>query len=134
MAQWLDDNDLIPDRVVSSAAVRARQTAEYVKRGLSLDESTVRFVDELYLASADLWLEELRQQDADRVLIVGHNPGFDDLVEGLAADPIVLTADGKLMTTAAIAHLVFDAGEWADIRRGTAKLVALARPRELEKL
>ncbi|NNE94870.1 MAG: histidine phosphatase family protein, partial [Acidimicrobiales bacterium] len=57
MAQWLDDNDLPPDRILSSSAVRARQTADFVIEHFGLTENEVTFSDELYLAGSDTWLD-----------------------------------------------------------------------------
>lgn len=130
MAEWLHERDLIPDRVVSSAAVRARQTAEHVERGLALEPSAIEFVEDLYLASSERWMEELRVQHENHVLIVGHNPGFDDLVETLSGRAVATNADGKLMTTAAVAHFEFE-GPWEEIDVGTCRLLQLVRPREL---
>lgn len=130
MAQWLDDNDLKPDRVLSSAAVRARRTAGYVIEYFDMADADTEFSDELYLADADTWLDALADQSADRILICGHNPGLDWLVDTLSRVPPTPTADGKLMTTAAIAHLVFDTS-WAKLGPGSADLQHLVRPRDL---
>ena len=130
MASWLVDNDLVPDQIVSSPAVRARSTAMAVVYGCGVDRRFIEFVDELYLADAFTWLQVLAQQTADRVLVCGHNPGLDDLVDHLAAVPAELSASGKLMTTAAIAHFQFDSG-WSDLGQGAGELVALVRPREI---
>lgn len=131
MALWLQDEQIVPDRVLSSSAVRARTTAMAVVYGCSIDRSVVDFDDELYLADAFTWLQKLATQTCQRLLICGHNPGLDDLVDFLVSGPVPLSASGKLMTTAAIAHLRFDGG-WGDIDHGTATLVAMMRPRELE--
>ena len=130
MATWLDDNDLRPDRVISSSAVRARDTAGFVIDHFELPADVVSFRDELYLAGVETWLDTLAGETASRVLVCGHNPGLDWLVEYLASDPPPETDDGKLMTTAAIAYLRFDGG-WDALERGSGRLVDLARPREL---
>ena len=64
------------------------------------------------------------------MLICGHNFGLDELVEHLSATPPPLSQNGKLMTTAAIAHLRFD-GDWAGLSASSGELVQLVRPREL---
>ncbi len=63
------------------------------------------------------------------MLLIGHNPGLEKLLLYLAGDA-PLTRDGKLMTTAAIAHLRID-DAWGELRDGSAHLIALTRPREL---
>lgn len=129
MAEWLDADGLEPDRIVTSAAVRARDTAQYVADHFSIDDDRVERVDWLYGAGATAWIGLLREQTAERVLICGHNPGLDDLVERLTADPMELTSTGKLMTTAAIAHIRVEA--WSTIGEKPGQLLQLVRPREL---
>ena len=69
------------------------------------------------------------QEEDHRLLICGHNPGLDDLVEYVSADDLRYTDDGKLMTTAAIA--AFDIEGWHSLQPGSAQLRELMRPREL---
>ena len=130
MARWLDDNDLRPDRVLSSAAERARSTAQYVVNHFGIRPREFEVRDDLYLAGAWDWIEALRLQSVNRLMICGHNPGCDDLVEYLSADEVPLNADGKLMTTASIAHFSFPCA-WSDVAPASGALLGLARPREL---
>lgn len=130
MARWVRDNDLVPDRVLASPAERAKTTAMAVVYECEIDRSVVDFDNELYLAGAPTWLGAIREASADRLLICGHNPGLDDLVDYLSADPLPLSDSGKLMTTAAIAHFSFD-GPWSELGARTCRLVSLVRPRDL---
>jgi len=130
MAEWLDEKELTPDRVLSSSAVRTRETVAHLARGLDLDPVNMEFRDDLYLAGAWDWIDALRHESVDRLLICGHNPGFDDLVDWLCFEPPERTLDGKLMTTSAIAHLRFD-DDWSAIGPTSGRLHALVRPREL---
>lgn len=129
MAAWLEDEDLEPDLIVTSAANRARTTAQYVADHFRIGAECMTVQDHLYGAGASTWIDLLRPQSAPRILICGHNPGLDDLVDRLSRERPELTANGKLMTTAAIAHLEFS--EWAAVDVGTGRLRALVRPREL---
>ena len=69
------------------------------------------------------------------VLICGHNPGLDDLVGFLSNEAAELTADGKLMTTAAIAVFSIDQSNsintWSSISPDNCTLIELMRPRDL---
>ena len=130
MARWLVANDLRPDRVLCSSAVRARETAQYVVDTFDIAPTRVVFDDGLYHAGFRQWLGRIRAEDAERLLICGHNPSLDMLVEMLAATEPGLSASGKLMTTAAIAQLRFEL-PWADIAATTGELITIARPREL---
>lgn len=130
MAAWVRDNDLVPDRVLASPAERAKTTAMAVVYECGIDPAVVDFDNGLYLAGAQTWLDALRGATAERLLICGHNPGLDDLVEYLSADPLPLSASGKLMTTAAIAHFAFDV-PWSEVGSRLGRLVELVRPRDL---
>lgn len=129
MAEWLDQHDLEPDHIISSSAVRARDTATVVARHFSM-EDRLELRDELYLAASHEFLDVLQVQTSARVLVCGHNPGIDDFVEMLGEQPLDLTEDGKLMTTAAIAHFELSVG-WPSISEGVGRLLTLVRPREL---
>jgi len=131
MAEWLLDNELCPSRILSSSAERARSTAMAVMYGCAVDRRHVDFEDRLYHATATVWIDRLAHETAPRILICGHNPTFDDLVFDLASTEVPLSTSGKLMTTAAIAHLRF-AGGWDELAAGSGELVSLTRPRDLD--
>ncbi len=131
VGRWLVDNDDVPDLVWCSTAVRTRQTWEYV--GSQLDTSCdVRFEDQVYDAGVDDLLTVLRQtpKKTQRVLLVGHNPGVQDLVLALAdrasGDARAL-AETKFPTSG-LAVLDVD-GEWADLGQGHANLANFVVPR-----
>lgn len=129
MAEWLADEGHAPGAVLTSSAKRAQTTAQYVVDHFALADHVVEPRDEFYLAGPNTWLAALEAQAADSLLICGHNPGLDDLVEYLAGGTPELTNDGKLMTTAAIA--VFTLHDWPTLSPSTAQLTQLMRPREL---
>lgn len=130
MARWLASSDLVPDRILTSGALRTRDTALHVAEVCGLGEWSVRVDDGLYSAGAVQWLGRVRNQEdtVRRLLICGHNPGLDYLVETLSSSNPPLSPSGKLMTTAAIAHLRFET-PWADIRPLSGTLVQIVRPR-----
>ena len=130
MADWLLDEGLCPDEIVASSAVRARDTAMAVAQTCGLPHERVEYLRRFYGGGVHTWIARLRETTADRLLICGHNPDLDELVELLAAEPPRFTATGKLMTTAAVAHFTFD-GAWSELGAGSAHLVQLVRPREL---
>lgn len=133
MGQWLDANDLRPELLLASPAQRARQTALAVAEAMGPEQDRIQFNKDLYLADRATLLNVLHTVPAttDSVLLVAHNPGLDDLVDWLAAEPPPLSDSGKLMTTAAIA--IFEVpGPWAKLKRGGGvALRQLLRPKEL---
>lgn len=127
MADWLVDQALRPDLIIASSALRARTTIEPVVEAFGLRDRDVTLMRTLYHAGVDEWLDVLRSQTERRVLICGHNPGLDDLVIELLGYMPPLTASGKLMTTAAVAHL--SVGAWRALAPSGATLLNLERPR-----
>ena len=126
MGKLVQEYGLIPDIVISSDAVRARLTAEAVA-------AAARYVGEivldphLYLASPADILSLLRtvRENAETVMIIGHNPGLEELVEQL-------TDERHDLPTAALAHIVLEIDQWRDLTlstRGT--LLGHWRPKEL---
>ncbi len=78
---------LVPDLIVTSDAVRARTTAQAVAEAAGYDREIV--VDpRLYHANPDDLLAVLQglSDDSARAMIVGHNPGLEDLIERLAGE------------------------------------------------
>jgi len=133
MGRWLRDHDLVPDRVLSSPAARARETVEAVVEALG-GGIDVHLEERIYLGSAG----ELRRvlvgcpAACRRVLLVGHNPGLEDLVRELVGGAVEEPADGKLLPTAALARLAVR-GTWSALGPGTATLVEIVRPRALAR-
>jgi phosphohistidine phosphatase len=117
----------IPDAMVSSDAHRARQTAEIVADALGFSAPIV-FEHAIYEA----WLDDLvgvvrtLPAEAESVVLVGHNPGFEALVVALAGlDPTEVR-----LPTAGLAHLELDVANWAAVGPGTGRLVAITSPKE----
>lgn len=122
----LRDQGLQPGLILCSTANRARSTAERVVESGGLTCET-RLLDELYLASADTYIRVLRNQPSehDRILVVGHNPGLEDLVERLT-DTILS------LPTAALVQVEFEIDSWFELpKQSTGRLVAHWEPRRL---
>ena len=119
IARHLRDRDVHPELVLCSPAARARETLAAIGAG--------EIRPELYGADASDLLEVIRglPDDAASVLLVGHNPGFEDLARTFAPLP-----DEKF-PTGALATFAFDCERWADVKPGGAELVDYVVPREL---
>jgi phosphohistidine phosphatase len=134
MGNWLAGSDRMPDHVVCSTALRARGTVERVVDALGIDLDDVRWEERIYEAMpADLLgVLAATPGGAQRVLLIGHNPGLEILVERLARGSVVMPPDGKFFPTAAVAHLAFE-GRWDALLPGSCELVEIARPRHLDE-
>lgn len=132
MGHWMKSQGLIPDAIFCSDAKRARQTIKAVVRVLNLPASSVHYDHRLYLPTEYELLEFVQElpERIKRPLIVGHNPGLDNLVRLLCGDALPRTATGKLLTTAALARISI-AHDWRAVRAGLGTLDSLNRPREI---
>ncbi len=84
IGQWLQEHDHIPDKIVSSPAVRAKETlAALLSR---LEKKAVVFDEQLYLADLERLLTciERHKSDAHSLLLLAHNPGLSDLARYLS--------------------------------------------------
>lgn len=134
MARFMRTHQLVPDRVICSTARRARDTWQMMSPELG-DGIDVVYEDDLYGASAGHILEEVKAQDDDveRLMVVGHNPGLEYLVSSLAGngEPAVLSRMRAKYPTAALAVITFDVERWGDVDMGGGTLDRFVRPRDL---
>jgi phosphohistidine phosphatase len=119
-----------PDFVLCSSALRARQTLEGVLPALG--EPAVSVERELYGAYADYLLGRIARvpESSTSVLLIGHNPGLQDLVVLVAESGDVDEVRTKF-PTAALATLVLR-GAWSDLGPGQAHLSAYVTPKGLK--
>lgn len=131
LGEWMQQQGLLPGMVVSSPAVRARQTTELVCRPLGVELHQVRFEPGLYLASRNELLDIIRNLavSTGAVMLVGHNPGLEELLTWLCDESLPYKPDGKLMTTANLARIAVD--DLTQPGQGRGKLVELARADDL---
>lgn len=124
------------DRVVASPAVRVIETLDHVARGYGASLSPA-WERRLYLAAPTTILDVVHEQDdaVASLLVVGHNPGLEDLVLALvpdaAGDSLRDTVEHKF-PTASVAVMTFAVDRWADVAAGTATLTRFTRPRDLD--
>jgi phosphohistidine phosphatase len=118
---WLADHVDRIDLAVVSTARRARATWDRVAAELG-EPPPARLDDDAYAASADELLAIVRGLDerVGTVVLVGHNPGLEDLAEALVGDYVHLP-------TSALAVIDLG-GPWADAGRAQARLRAAGRP------
>lgn len=124
------------DHVVASPAVRILETVEQVELGYGCDLAPA-WDRRVYLASAGSLLDIVHElpDQAQTALLIGHNPGLEDLILMLtpdrAGDALRDSVEEKF-PTAAIAEMTFDVADWAAIRADSATLVRFTRPRDLD--
>lgn len=128
----LQQQQLIPDLIVSSPAQRAINTAEKLCKAMGRSVLLIRKEAKLYDASLEQMLQVISAtpESVRRLMLVGHNPGMEWLLQYLAADEIAMPADGKLLPTATLARLTL-LRAWQALPRGCGELQEIVRPSTL---
>lgn len=118
----------IPDRIVSSPALRAIATARIFADTLGIDANRILIEPRIYEASLDVLLSQIRLFDAaDRhVMLFGHNPGLTDLAHSLAR------CSFDAMPTCAVAQIGFELKVWSEIGERSGQLQHYAYPKLLK--
>ncbi len=126
MGKHLQHQGLIPERILSSSAKRARKTATKVAKACGYS-GKIKRVDRFYHAPPSVYYE-LVQALPDKyqsVMVVGHNPTMEQLVT-------LLTGEIKAMPTTALAHIELPIEHWKSFNLHTkGKLVNLWTPKTL---
>lgn len=125
MGRLLQDEGLIPDLILSSTAKRARKTVAGLLEGSGISPE-VQFTRDFYHAYPETFIAILSELDDkyEQVMVVGHNPGLEELLE-------VLTGDYERMPTSALAQVLLPIQRWADLEEEPeGDLVAVWRPKE----
>jgi phosphohistidine phosphatase len=133
VAGHIEAEGIRPDLVLCSPARRSRETLERVEAAFG-DRVKARFEEALYGASEAELLARLRAlpPELDSVMIVGHNPGLEDLALALAAEGVERARMEEKYPTAALATIDLSANDWSAVERGNGALVAYVRPRDLD--
>lgn len=123
------------DLVLASTAARVRETIDGIEEEFEFD-AEVRFEPELYLATRDTLLSLVHAipQGVSSVLLVGHNPGLQQLLLELTRDD----SDGLRARiavkypTGAFAAAELDIEGWAQAAAGCGPIVELILPKDLD--
>jgi phosphohistidine phosphatase len=130
--EWLSAHRRVPDFVVTSPAKRAMQTADIACETMGIKKKDIYSRKHIYLATPEelLYVLEDCPEQAQRVMLVGHNPGLEELLYYLVNGLMTIPEDGKVMPTATLAILEMP-DIWKNLQSGAANLEFLIRPREL---
>ena len=127
MGKYARKTKVKADLVLSSPATRAKHTTELFVAAARLKNAPV-YDERLYEASARRLLNIISALDDDKksVLLVGHNPGFEELCERL-------TGDMRKVPTAALIRIDLNIDKWSAPKGGSGKLAWRATPKKLRK-
>lgn len=126
MGQLLKEQELIPQLLLSSAVERSKETAEDL---LSSADNPVEvvYLEHLFMAEPDLILDALKllSDSYERVMVIGHNPGLESLVQ-------ILTGQIESLPTAAIAFISLPISSWRELKKDVkAELIQLWKPKDI---
>jgi phosphohistidine phosphatase len=127
IGKFMRRQKLQPELILCSPAERARQTAALVRETAAL-KAELRYDERIYEATVARLRTVVSQIDekAASALLVGHNPGMEELLQ-------FLTNEIRRMPTAALAHITLNIERWADVKEQSGELVRLIRPKELAR-
>ena len=124
ISDFLKEENIQPELIICSPAARARETIKIIMRTAQL-QSALRFDERIYEASLGRLMGLISQieNEAESALLVGHNPGFEQLVKALSGR-------NETMPTAALAKITLRASNWSSVPAG-GTLDWIVRPKEL---
>ncbi|MBN2047123.1 MAG: histidine phosphatase family protein [Anaerolineaceae bacterium] len=110
MGKMLKSEGLIPEYFLVSPSVRTRETLDELMDKMNFDGDAVEFVEEFYHAEVDDYLSRMEKlsDDLNTVMIIGHNPTLEELLQ-------VLTGDIEALPTAAIAYIKLPIKHWEEV-------------------
>jgi phosphohistidine phosphatase len=138
LGRYIADKGFTPDVILTSTAYRTVETADLTAAEFS-GTPQVDYLETLYLAAPEAILSIVRSAaDATHCLmIVGHNPGLEQVATALAREPLRRKERDRFdrieekFPTAALAVLDFEVDRWRDIAPGQGALKDFVRPRDL---
>ena len=125
IGEFVQEKGIDFDLVLVSTAVRTLETIELIRERAKF-RGEVRYDERIYDATVSQLLDVISQVDSDResVLLVGHNPGIEELLA-------LLTGDQQHVTTANFAKIKLDATKWSASLANKGTLEWLVRPKEM---
>ncbi len=113
------------DFIISSSALRARETAIYITKALSVSPDLIKLDPSLYYADNEKIFDQfLDLNDSYKsIMLVGHNPALTNFVNNWLKPPI------DWLPTSAVVALQFEAERWEDIRFAPAEVKFVVFPK-----
>ena len=130
VGQWMNENNHIPQKIISSPALRAKETIELVTEQISkFNLEDLTYEDELYLAGFTQLIEFINtyKDKVQSLMLVGHNPGIENLVNYLCDK----SGDKETIVTTANLFIFKFSSDSFNTAVDTIELVEAIKPREL---
>jgi phosphohistidine phosphatase len=127
LAERLKSEGYVPDRVFCSTSARTKQTAKIIIEKLDLEPNQLNYFPEIYNASLTELLSVLgrTQEHALSIMLIGHNPGLESLVEFLA----YRTPHDFILKPSSIAVMTTEQ-PWDELHRHSAQLIEVIHAKQ----
>ena len=128
LGNWLRAKDLLPDFALVSAAKRTVETFDELKINCPCEKKR-----RLYLAPSEEIFHQLRQVDANRLLLICHNPGISEFSQEILSQwPI--HSQFENFPTCSTCVIDFDLDDWSDLKFGIGTIRSFLVPKDLESI
>jgi phosphohistidine phosphatase len=126
---YLQENKIKVDYIITSPAVRAHETAKILAHGLKFPVENIKVDPQIYHADGESILDQFYDlpDRFDSVMIVGHNPSLTNLVNYFLTPPI------DNLPTSGIVSITFDTDQWEKVPTSARKTNFILFPKELNK-
>ncbi|UBM62578.1 histidine phosphatase family protein [Candidatus Sulfidibacterium hydrothermale] len=131
VAAWLKSRNVFPDKIISSTATRAYETARLLAEGIGFPVEKIETTRALYGAGpeeAEALLFELPDA-VNSVMMVGHNPGFTEWVNEF----LEYSRQIHNLPTSAVAAVRFDTNRWEELSLANSTVEFIITPKMLKK-
>ena len=127
MGNLLKNQNIIPNLIYSSSALRAKKTTQIISKILET-ENKILYFDELYDCELETIWETIKQtkESAETIFLVGHNPELNDFATFIAGFD-------EHLPTCGIIEIWFDVNKWNDISKKNSQYKSFNYPKLLEK-
>ena len=126
IGELLVREEIFPDLIICSSAKRAKKTTKLLAKESGY-KGAIIFERDLYAAWPEAYIKALNgtPDEFETVMVVGHNPGLEDLLE-------ILTGEAERMPTAALAYVSLPIERWQELSfEIDGELKNIWRPKEL---
>lgn len=127
IAKWMIAHELKPDFIITSPAKRTLMTTNIVSKALKFEQQKIQIDSQIYEANLERLLKVLARcpSKSNHILLVGHNPSLENLVEFLLSSPIttVQAHDERLLPATLVSMTINVA--WAELTPGCAELLSI---------
>jgi len=131
IARWLNEHNILPDRIISSTAVRAYKTACWLAQGMGFPVEKIEKEASFYNANPEDIFSVLYglPETVEKVMVVGHNPTFTNMVN-LFLDWVQQIDN---LPTSAVAAIRFETVKWEELDLAEHQVEFLITPKMVKE-